>query len=64
MKEDPSKDIKSNPISPLDGKYDNHDYSNNMRYKSIQLLGSLLHTGAPNENIVQNHLNIALLNVF
>ena len=21
-------------------------------------------TGAPNENIVQNHLNIALLNVF
>lgn len=44
MKEDPSKDIKSNPISPLDGKYDNHDYSNNMRYKSIQLLGSLLHS--------------------
>ena len=26
---------------------------------SVELL-----TGAPNENIVQNHLNIALLNVF
>ena len=24
----------------------------------------VLKTGAPNENIVQNHLNIALLNVF
>lgn len=44
MKEDQSKDIKSIPISSLDGKYDNHDYSNNMRYKSIQLLSSLLHS--------------------
>ena len=25
---------------------------------------SLDYSGAPNENIVQNHLNIALLNVF
>ena len=25
---------------------------------------SVYTTGAPNENIVQNHLNIALLNVF
>ena len=31
--------------------------------KAIQ--GSLgFWTGAPNENVVQNHLNIALLNVF
>ena len=44
MSEEPSKDIKTIPISPLDGKYNNHDYSNNMRYKSIQLLGSLLHS--------------------
>ena len=42
MKEDPSKDIKSIPISSLDGKYDNHD--NHMSYKSIQLLSSLLHS--------------------
>ena len=27
-------------------------------------LNRLDRTGAPNENIVQNHLNIALLNVF
>lgn len=44
MKEEPSKDTKTIPISPLDGKYDNHDYSNNMRYKSIQRLSSLLHS--------------------
>ena len=25
---------------------------------------TLHYTGAPNENVVQNHLNIALLNVF
>ena len=28
------------------------------------LLYGLMLSGAPNENIVQNHLNIALLNVF
>ena len=27
------------------------------------LLLSLIHSGAPNENIVQNHINIALFNV-
>ena len=33
--------------------------------KSEKPLSSLLvYSGAPNENIVQNHLNIALLNVF
>ena len=26
--------------------------------------GGIVVSGAPNENIVQNHLNIALLNVF
>ena len=32
--------------------------------KLILSKGILMTTGAPNENIVQNHLNIALLNVF
>ena len=39
--------------------------------KSILLISMFLHAklisklaGAPNENIVQNHLNIALLNIF
>ena len=27
-------------------------------------MNAVLESGAPNENIVQNHLNIALLNVF
>ena len=32
------------------------------KYESSAKLGA--YPGAPNENIVQNHLNIALLNVF
>ena len=31
---------------------------------SFRLTSNVLLSGAPNENIVQNHLNIALLNVF
>ena len=31
---------------------------------SLKRNTSVFETGAPNENIVQNHLNIALLNVF
>ena len=42
--------------------------SNKSRSVAEQLFLLLLQfeveTGAPNENIVQNHLNIALLNVF
>ena len=30
----------------------------------LRLTDSSQETGAPNENIVQNHLNIALVNVF
>ena len=40
----------------------------NVRAMSSSILSlcslCLVFTGAPNENIVQNHLNIALLNVF
>ena len=32
--------------------------------KTYKIIISLVLTGAPNENIVQNHLNIALSNVF
>ena len=32
--------------------------------KSFQAAGKGILSGAPNENIFQNHLNIALLNVF
>ena len=32
--------------------------------KTCEIIISLVLTGAPNENIVQNHLNIALSNVF
>ena len=39
-----------------------------MTQRSSRINGVPLHlkngSGAPNENIVQNHLNIALLNVF
>ena len=31
---------------------------------SFRLTSNVLLSGAPNENIVQSHLNIALLNVF
>ena len=32
--------------------------------KALRGLMEVQETGAPNENIVENHLNIALLNVF
>ena len=39
--------------------------SNIFQINVYQTIVCLTHsTGAPNENIVQNHLNIALLNVF
>ena len=33
-------------------------------WTSPKFLKSVVNSGAPNENIVQNHLNIVLLNVF
>ena len=35
-----------------------------MQSMCVNLIKCLDNTGAPNENIVQNHFNIALLNVF
>ena len=39
-------------------------YFENGPLKSWYGVYSVVRSGAPNENIVQNHLNIALLNVF
>ena len=32
--------------------------------QALKLLLSLVYSGVPNENIVENHLNIGLLNIF
>ena len=39
-------------------------FSFKSRLSLIVRVKVVLNTGAPNENVVQNHLNIALLNVF
>ena len=46
-----------------------HWYSNNLLENratktNVDVVNKKVNTGAPNENIIQNHLNIALLNVF
>ena len=52
--------------------YDVYSVPNNIRTRYLSCVlfifvdnnGTFQYSGAPNENIVQNHLNIALLNVF
>ena len=56
------------PVSfAINGKFKRQNYVNRevYCYKKADFDGlRSTFTGAPNENIVQNHLNIALLNVF
>ena len=45
--------------------YEQKEKKNQKNFQTVQFSKKMvLITGAPNENIVQNHLNIAILNVF